>query len=685
MEELVTTIKGVGSASQGMLKKLGIITVSDLIQYIPRTYQDFSDVNKVSQLEPGLVTVKVDLSNVKGRYVRRGMHITEATATDDSGSLKITWFNQPYREASIKRGEKYYVAGDFGLNYGRLSIINPHTELVSGFPINAARIVPVYRETKGVTSKQLRKYIKEVVPKMDLMPEVFPEWLVSRYGLPTMGYAYKNIHFPATSDDLSSAKRRLAFNEVFELILSSLLIKQEVATEVAQKITFNDTVAQQFVSALPFKLTNGQKSVAWKILQDISSDKPMNRLIEGDVGSGKTVVAAMATVMASANDMQTAFMAPTELLARQHANVLYNLLKPMGLAENVVLLVGGMSAKEKKRAYEAISKGIAKVVVGTHALIQDSVDMHNLALIIIDEQHRFGVKQRKKLLKKSAKMPHVLSLTATPIPRSLALTLYGELDISILVEKPALRKDVITKIASPNSRDALYESISKELNDGRQMFVVCPLITDDSKIAASGFTASSATKRSVEKVGAEMKKQFENFNVGILHGKMSPDEKNAIMQDFINKKINILVSTTVIEVGVDAPNATVMLIESADRFGLAQLHQLRGRVGRGKDQGYCYLIMSDSSSPSKRIRALESSNDGFKLAELDLELRGPGAIYGVMQHGSLDLRIAQLSDHRLIAEAREAAEEFINRGENLLHYSQLHKQISHLQKVTNLN
>lgn len=674
MEQSITSLKGVGDAVANKLQKLNIATVEDIIHYIPRKYQDFSKITPVGDLSPGLVTIKANIHQVKGRYARRGLHITEASASDETDSVRIVWFNQPYRADSIKKDSEYYIAGEFGLRYGRLSILNPHIELVSDFPVSAARIIPIYRETKGITSKQLRKMIREAVPFMRTLDESLPDWILEKYDLIALGEAYENMHFPTDGQSLDAARARLGFQEVFELILASLLVKQEVATESAEPIAFDQKVAQQFVSALPFTLTDGQRKVAWKVYGDLARDIPMNRLIEGDVGSGKTVVAAMAAVMVAAKGMQTAFMAPTELLARQHAEVLYRLLEPMGLQNHVMLLVGGMTKQEKQRAHDVIRDGTAKIVVGTHALIQGAVVMHDLALIIIDEQHRFGVEQRKKLMKKATKMPHVLSLTATPIPRSLALTLYGELDISILAEKPARRKEIITSIESPNSRKQLYAKIETELMSKRQMFVVCPLITDNEQ-----------NDRSVEKVYKEIQKQFADYRVGMLHGKMSAEDKNEVMQQFAAHAIDILVATTVIEVGVDVPNATVMLIESADRFGLAQLHQLRGRVGRGEDQGYCYLMMSDSETPSKRMRALASSTDGFKLAELDLELRGPGAIYGTLQHGALDLRIAQLSDHKLIAKAREAAEEFINRQENLLHYPQLHNRIKHLQKVTNLN
>ncbi|QQS18417.1 DEAD/DEAH box helicase [Candidatus Saccharibacteria bacterium] len=403
----------------------------------------------------------------------------------------------------------------------------------------------------------------------------------------------------------------------------------------------------------------------------------MNRLVEGDVGSGKTVVAAMAALMAAKEGFQVAFMAPTELLAMQHAATLYPMLKTFGLRPH--LLVGSMTPKLKAQAHAEIAQGGAQIMVSTHALFQEKVDMQRLGLIIVDEQHRFGVEQRKALMAKAGHMPHVLSLTATPIPRSLALTLYGELDISILKEKPAGRLPIETTLVSPVNRDRLYESLRGEIAAGRQAFVVCPLIESRDMIQESKGAA-------VETVFAELqKKQLKGCRVGLLHGKMKPSEKEAVMQAFIRHELEVLVATTVIEVGVDVPNATIMVIESAERFGLAQLHQLRGRVGRGSQQSHCFLLLSDTNAPSKRLRAIESSNDGFRLAELDLELRGPGAIYGAMQHGALDLRVVKLSDTTLIAEARKAAQAFIESGENLLQYNELSMRVDKLRRVTNLN
>lgn len=673
----IEDLKGIGSAVLAKFAVLGIKNVDDLITNVPRRYDDFSIVTPISKLRPGIVTIKAQIKQASGRYIRRGMHITEAAASDASGSVRLSWFNQPYRAAALKPGLEYYVSGEFGLHYNRLSIQNPSVEMVSEFPVNTARIVPIYRETKGLTSRQIRVFLREVLPFMEQLQDPLPLWIIKNNNLMPYAQAIKALHFPENSKQLAEARYRLGFQEVFELILASLLVKKEINQETAVPIVFNEKLAKQFVANLPFTLTDAQRKVIWKIYQDIQQKKPMNRMVEGDVGSGKTVVAAMAALMVHDNKLQTALMAPTELLARQHAETMYGLLEPLGRADQVCLLVGGMKPAEKQRAREAISSGNASIIIGTHAIIQDKIDMHKLALIVIDEQHRFGVEQRKKLMSKAGSMPHVLSLTATPIPRSLALTLYGELNISLLDVKPGGRQEVITKIIPPTDRPKIYESIRQELTNGRQMFVVCPLITDSKGASVSG--------KSAEVVYAEISKQFKEFEVGLLHGKQKAADKNKIMEQFVSHRIDILVSTTVIEVGVDVPNASIMMIESADRFGLAQIHQLRGRVGRGGHKGFAYLMLDDSKPPSQRLRALVSSNDGFKLAELDLKLRGPGAIYGTYQHGVLDLRIANLTDTNLLISARKAADEYIRKGEDLLKYPVLAEKIANLQKVTNLN
>jgi len=564
--------------------------------------------------------------------------------------------------------------------------MNPTVELVSDFPVNTARIVPIYRETKGLTSRQIRAALEQAMPAIRALPDTLPVWLIKKQKLMSRAEALEMMHFPRDGAALERARDRLGFEEVFVLTLAALRNKYEMQLEQAPAVPFLESVAREFVSHLPFKLTDAQRATTWQIFQDIGKPQPMNRLVEGDVGSGKTVVAAMAAVMVLHHNHQVALMAPTELLARQHAETIQRLLTPLGYGDKIGLLVGGMKTAQKQAARDHIASGDIRFIVGTHALIQDSVDMTRLELVIIDEQHRFGVGQRGALQSKAGHMPHVLSLTATPIPRSLALTLYGELDISILGDKPAGRSEIITKIVSPNSRAQLYTEVEAELAAGRQMFVVCPLISESALAFAKDMPGLKTQPVSAEEMYERLsKKDFKHRRVGLLHGKMKPADKNDIMQQFVERKLDILVSTTVIEVGVDVPNASIMLIEGAERFGLAQIHQLRGRVGRGVDQGYCYLMTTESIAPSRRLRALERSTDGFKLAELDLELRGPGAIYGTLQHGDLDLRVASLTDSILIAKARAAAQEFIDRDEDLLQYKHLKTQVQHLSAVTNLN
>jgi ATP-dependent DNA helicase RecG len=669
-------VKGVGPAVGAKFAQLGLRTVQDLLFYFPRRYDDYSQIQTIKALQPGTVTIKAQIKEAKGRYVRRGMHITEAVASDDSGSVRLVWFNQPYRATQTKHDSYYYITGVFEFSHQRLAIMNPSMELVSDFPVSTARIVPVYRETKGLKSAQIRKVLKSIIPMVDDLPESLPLWVIKEQKLVGRAQALHQVHFPDDQSDLDEARERLGFEEVFELTLAALLNKSEILNEESLKIPFKEALAKQFVGHLPFILTDAQKRAVWQMYLDMQKSHPMNRLLEGDVGSGKTVVATMVALMAMEQGFQVAFMAPTELLARQHAETIHKLLEPLGYADQVGLLVGGLKPAQKTQAQKHIADGTIRLMVGTQALIQEKVDMHKLGLLVIDEQHRFGVEQRKELQKKAGHMPHVLNMTATPIPRSLALTLYGEMDVTVIDAKPANRLPIETELCSPHSRKQLYEKIKQQLDDGRQMFVVCPLITDSTMLQA----------RSVEQVYKEFsEKDFKKYRVGLLHGKMKADDKNAVMEQFVNHELDILVATTVIEVGVDVPNATVMLIEGAERFGLAQVHQLRGRVGRSHHQGYCYLMLSDAKAPSKRLRALANTNDGFALAELDLELRGPGAIYGTFQHGALDLRIAKLTDVKLISRARQTAQQVIDKGENLLEYPELYEHLKALRAITNLN
>lgn len=677
-ETPVAELKGVGTEVAKKFAHLGITTVQDLIEFYPRRYDDFSNISPIAKLQPGKISVQAKVIQIKGRYVRRGMHITEAVASDATGSVRLVWFNQPYREKGTKTTAEYYISGEFTMSRGRLAIMNPAMELVSDFQLNTVRIVPIYRESKGLKSTRIRKIVGELRSQIAMLPETLPQAIVARHGLISHAAAQMSMHFPSTSQDVDAARERLGFEEIFQLSLASLLNKQAAQQENTHKIAFKEAVAKEFVGALPFTLTDSQRAVAWRICQDMDQDVPMNRLVEGDVGSGKTVVATLAALMVIENKFQVAFMAPTELLARQHAETIHTMLKSVGRESEIILLVGSMKAAQKKVAHQFIADGTANFIVGTHALISDAVAMKRLGLVIVDEQHRFGVEQRKKLqLKAKGRMPHILNMTATPIPRTLALTLYGELDISIIKHKPHGRLPIKTKLVAPGERKRLYKKIDEtELVAGHQLFVVCPLIQGSEVLTAL----------SVEQVYDDLKNRvLKHRKIGLLHGKMAADKKEQVMEDFVAGKLDVLVSTTVIEVGVDVPNATTMVIEGADRFGLAQLHQLRGRVGRGTEQGHCYLIMSDTQAPSKRLRAIESSTDGFRLSELDLEIRGPGAIYGAQQSGQLDLRVAKLTDVALIESARQAAHEFIESDQSINDYPELAEHVEIYRSVTNLS
>ncbi len=673
LSDNVAAVKGVGESIAKGLKGFSIETVKDLLDYLPYRYEDYSEVLPIKQLRPGTVSIRAKLLQASGRYARRGLHITEAVFQDDSGSVRAVWFNQPYRAKALRKGEEYYVSGQYELNYQRLQIMNPSAELVKDFPLNTARIVPVYRQSKAISTVQIRRLIGSCKALIETLPETLPPWMLTEYSLPPRTEAVMAMHYPESTEQLAAAKRRLGFEEVLQLSLASLLNKQENARENALSIPFDERVAKDFVAKLPFKLTDDQRKSVWQVYRDMEFNYPMNRLVEGDVGSGKTVVAAMAAVMALHAGYQVALMAPTEILARQHFQTLTDILEGR---DDIALLVGGMTVSQKDTVHRSIADGTTRFVVGTHALIQEKVDMQRLGLIIIDEQHRFGVEQRKELMRKAGHMPHVLSLTATPIPRSLALTLYGEMDISILREKPAGRLPIETAIVGHGERDALYKRLAADVAGRAQLYVVCPLVEDSEALAA----------KSAEKVFDELsKKYFKDARVGLLHGRMKPAEKDMVMRAFAAHGIDVLVATTVIEVGVDVPNASVMVIESAERFGLAQLHQLRGRVGRGEEQSYCYLLLSPETEPTKRLRAIASSNDGFRLAEYDLQLRGAGAIYGASQHGALDLRVAKLTDTVLIAEAREAAAKFLERDDSLVQYKELEERVGWLRAVTHLN
>jgi ATP-dependent DNA helicase RecG len=674
LDSLLENIKGVGIKTAQQFESAAIITVGDLIEFLPRTYEDFSHITQISDIKPGKTTIKARCEKISTRPVRRGLRITTATLADSSGKLQAVWFNQPYRETQLKPGEEFYFSGVFEFSYNRYQLTNPSAERVNEMPVQTDRILPIYRSIKGLKSNLVRKILSELRPLIIMLPETIPEKIVNDEKLMSRSLAILTMHFPESIDDVEKARERLAFEELFQLLLASQFNRIENLKLTGWRIPFEQSVVSNFVKKLPFKLTSAQRIAAWQIIQDMEQKTPMNRLLQGDVGSGKTVVAGLVACQVASFGYQTAVMAPTEILANQHAETLQKLLEPLGT--NVGLLTGSVNGTARKILYKQIESGIVDVVVGTHALIQNTVKYHKLGFVIVDEQHRFGVEQRQQLLKKSKNMPHMLAMTATPIPRSLALTVYGELDISILDELPIGRLPIKTKIWSPNSRAQLYDIVDKEISVGRQVYVVCTLIEDN-------------PDNELKSVKAEYKKLqnsiFKHRRIGLLHGKLKPSEKSAVMQEFSNGKLDILVSTTVVEVGVDVPNATVIVIENADRFGLSQLHQLRGRVGRSTYQSYCYLVNSTSARSSHRLREVEKSNDGFHLAEVDLRLRGPGEIYGRAQHGDLNLQIASLSDTKLISRAQKQAKLFVSNNVNLLQYKQLAAQVKHYQRLTTLN
>ena len=671
-------IKGVGPKTAQALAAAGLKTISDALYFLPRAYDDYSTAVNIADLQPGKVTVKARCESVSTRIVRRGLRITTAVLADKSGKVKAVWFNQPYRETQLKSDAEFIFSGQFGIQYNRYQINNPSVELAKEVAKTAAEnnsgIQPVYKSIKNIRPKTVQDLMKNIRPIMDFLPETLPENIIQRQKLVSRSEAVKFLHAPKTHEEISRGRERLAFEELFEMILAAQFNKQEQTRLTGWKIPFNKSVVKNFVDQLPFPLTNAQRRAAWQILQDLESDHPMNRLLQGDVGSGKTVVAGLVAAEVAKAGFQTAIMAPTEILAQQHAKTLDELLSPFGVS--VALLTGHVKGAARSQLLDNLASGNIDVVVGTHALIQEKVAYHKLGFAVIDEQHRFGVKQRQALLEKSDFMPHLLSMTATPIPRSLALTLYGELDISILDELPSGRQPIQTKIWSPASAPKLYESIENELAKGRQAYVICPLIDDN----------PDNDKKSVEAEYNKLSKTiFSHRRVGLLHGKLPAEEKAEVMQKFADGELDMLVSTTVVEVGVNVPNATVMLIENADNFGLSQLHQLRGRVGRGTHQSFCHLMMSGHDKPSQRLREIEKSQDGFYLAEVDLKLRGPGEIYGKMQHGDLNLKIASLADTALIARAQVEAERFVKEGQDLLQYNHLAHAVSRYQRLTVLN
>ena len=671
----LSAIKGVGEKTAEQFALANLHNVEDLIYFLPRKYDDFSEIIPIADITPGKRTIKAHVESISNKMVRRGMYVTTATLADETGKLQAVWFNQAYRAAQLKDvKQQFYFSGDFEFSYNKYQLMNPSAEVVKELPVQTDRMLPTYPSIKGLKSQVVRKILNELRPLITMLPETLPEDIVKGQKLLPISDALIKLHFPESADDVAAARERLGFEELFQLLLASRFNKQANAKLTGWHIPFEQAIVKKFVDTLPFELTPGQKKSAWDILQDFERETPMNRLLQGDVGAGKTVVAGLAARQAASHGFQSALLAPTEILAAQHAASLDALLSPFNV--KVALLTGSVKGKVRETLLEQLKAGTIDVLIGTHALIQPNINFHRLGFVVIDEQHRFGVNQRQELLKKSDKMPHLLAMTATPIPRSLALTVYGELEVSVITSKPKNRKPIISEIVQPTSRDRLYKQIDAQIAQGRQAYVVCKLIDENPQ----------NDSKSVESEYRKLRNSvFGHRNIGLLHGKMKASEKEEVMMKFKNRELDIIVSTTVVEVGVDVPNATVMMIEDADQYGLAQLHQLRGRVGRSEHQSYCYLVTSDTKKPSKRLREVEKSNDGFYLAEVDLELRGPGAIYGKAQHGSLNLQVASLGDTKLIARAQQSAADFVESGKSLLDYKQLAAKVEENQRLTTLN
>ena len=642
----------VGPTYGRRLKKLEIETIGDLLYHFPFRYIDYSLISPIARIQPGeTVSIKGEIISIKNEYTKRGKKIQKAVLKDETGTINIVWFNQPFLVRTLKIGLKVNFSGKVGWFDRKVALVSPEYEIrKKGLAIHTGRLVPVYHETYGLSSKWLRSRIAPLIKSLaPTVKDFLPTPIFKKHDLLALNKAFQQIHFPKTKKQANEARKRFAFEELFLIQLASLKRK---LTWQKQKLAYQFNIDQEkilkFSQNLPFELTSAQKRALREIFADLAKNTPMNRLLEGDVGSGKTVVAAAAIFVAYLNGIQSALMAPTEILANQHFKTLNQLLIPLGL--KISLLTGSQKKTESNLPSDSEGKAGFDLIIGTHALIHKRAKFKKLGLAIIDEQHRFGVEQRAKLIHQG-KTPHVLTMTATPIPRTIALTLYSDLDLSVLDEMPPGRQKVKTWVVPPQKRKSAYQWIKKQIKATKnQAFIVCPLIEE----------SQHETLQAVRAVTSEFKKLkkeiFPDLKLGLLHGRLKSQEKRDILEKFKEGKLNILVSTPVVEVGIDIPQATIMMIEAAERFGLAQLHQLRGRVGRSNQQAYCLLFSEQLNEKTlKRLKALQQINIGMKLAEFDLQLRGPGEIYGTQQHGFTQLKVASFSDLPLIKKTKKAA------------------------------
>ena len=681
--EPVESLTGIGPKTAEILKKHGIRTVKDFFYNLPRDYENFERPTSISEMRPGKVVIRGKIDSLSIRRARkRNLSITEGIVRDKTGAVKVVWFNQRYRVKQFSPDKEYYFTGLYELRNGRYSLVSPSAAEISDIDPSSG-LAPVYVAHGSLKSNDFKRLVNKSRDQFASIPDLLPSVAQG-----TRAKALYFAHFPNSLKSAEGARDYLAYEELFELILAARLNRRENDKLKAVPVPFDQEKIQKIVSGLPFKLTDAQRRATWEIFQNMEAATPMNRLLQGDVGSGKTMVAALAAYEVVLAGGQVAILAPMAILAAQHFASFTSVLGPCGV--KIALLTG--ATKKKPELKKQIRDGEISVIIGTHALLTDDTEFGELRLVVIDEQHRFGVEQRQKLMLKSPAglAPHLLSMTATPIPRSLQLTVFGDLDVSILNELPAGRQPVATFISPEvEIREKLYPLMRQVLGSepdkkkhgdlarGQQIYWICKAI-DENGDDKSGVTSVKTRTKRLQEVFPECKVEF-------LHGKMKPAEKDAVMERFSSGEIDILVSTTVVEVGVDVPNANLMVIENAESYGLAQLHQLRGRVGRGASSAYCCLLTSGDSFPSRRLRELEKSNDGFYLAEVDLKLRGPGEIYGALQHGALDLRIASLSDTKLISRAQADVLKFLKDPANLASHKELMDGISKYQQITTLN
>lgn len=657
------------------LNNLGVKTVKDFLLYFPRDYNDNSEYRKIIDIRTDETNViKGYLTNLFNIRTRNGKKMTRGVFNDESGSIEVVWFNQPHLTKMLPRNKEIILSGKAKFSMGKISLQGPSYEMIKpkDQQVHNGRIVPTYHETQGITSKWIREKLKPLVDEWtELFEEYMPKEILDEYNLIDYRKAIKNVHFPENEEMLEKAKERLAFDELFLLQLKILQKKwywQRIQKGEEKVMEYKKEV-QECIDSLPFKLTSAQTKVLEETFHDTAKQYPMSRLIQGDVGSGKTIVAALAALNVVKNGYQVAIMAPTEILAKQHLSTFIKVLSPYNL--NIQFIAGSSTKKQKEDVVRQMKTGTVDIVIGTHSLIQEGIGFHKLGLAIIDEQHRFGVKQREIL--KNQGSPHLLCMTATPIPRTLAITVYGDQDLSIIDEMPKGRQKIVTRVVPENKRIDAYRWIEDQIAKGRQAFVICPLIDESDTLEVK------SVLKEFEFLNEHI---FPGLEVGLLHGKMKQEEKDEIMEKFQNNQIKVLVSTSVIEVGIDVPNASIMLVEGSERFGLAQLHQFRGRVGRGEHQSYCFLFTnSNSEEGQKRLKAMEKHHSGFKLSEIDLEIRGPGEIYGTAQSGIPDLKMASLTDSKTIEKARKAASKVIEQDPTINKYPQLLEKITEMEQV----